>query len=143
MKEREELLLELRGQVDQEVPADQDVELREGGVHDDVLGGEDHHLADLFAHPVAPLLLDEEPAQALRRNVRGDVGRIDPRPGLVDGVLVQVGGKDLERNVSRGLHLLQGLPEDDGQGIGLLPCGAAGRPGPRIPPAGWRSGAPG
>ena len=110
VKERDELFLELRGQVDQEVPADQDVELREGRVHDDVLGGKDRHLADLLAHPVAPLLLDEEPAQALRRNVRGDVGRIDPRPGLVDGVPVQVGGEDLERNGFRRASPSAGPP---------------------------------
>ncbi len=110
VKERQELLLQLRGQVDEEVPADQDVELGEGRVHDDVLRGEDHHLADLLAHPVAALLLDEEPAQALRRDVRGDVGRIDALAGLVDGVPVQVGGEDLEREVPGGLHLLAGPP---------------------------------
>ena len=49
VKEREELLLQLRGQVDQQVPAAQDVELGEGRIHDEVLRGKDHHLADLFA----------------------------------------------------------------------------------------------
>ena len=47
-------------EVDQQVAAAQDVELGEGRVHDEVLRGEDHHLADLFADPVAALLLDEE-----------------------------------------------------------------------------------
>ena len=52
-------------------------------------------------HPVAVLLLDEEPAQPLRRHVRGDVGRIDALAGLVDRVPVQVGGEDLQREVLR------------------------------------------
>ena len=131
VKERQELLLQLRVQVDQQVPAGQDVELGEGRVHDEVLRGKDHHLADLFADPVAVLVLDKEPAQALRRHIRGDVGRIDALAGFVDGVPVQVGGKDLERKVPGRLHLLQRLFEDDGQGIGFLPRRAAGHPGPQ------------
>ena len=133
VKERDQFFLHLRVQVDQQVAADQDVELGEGRVHDHVLRGKDHHLADLLAHPVAVLVLDEEPAQALGRDVRGDVGRKDARARLVDGVPVQVGGKDLERKVPGRLDLLQRLLEDHGQGIGLLPRGAAGRPGPQHP----------
>ena len=101
MKERQELLLQLRGQVDEQVPAAQDVELGEGRVHDDVLRGKDHHLPDGLADPVAALVLDEEPAQALRRHIRGDVGRENALAGFLDGVPVQVGGEDLERECSR------------------------------------------
>ena len=110
VKERQQLLLQLRRQVDQQVAAAQDVELGEGRIHDDVLRGKDHHLADLLADPVAALVLDEEPAQALRRHVRGDVGREDALAGLVDGVPVQVGGEDLEREVPGRLELAPAPP---------------------------------
>ncbi len=99
MKERQELFLQFRRQIDQKVAADEDIQLGKGGVHDDVLRGEGHHLPDLLADPVAVLFLDKKPAQALGRNVRGDVGRIDPLAGLVDRVPVQVGGKDLQREI--------------------------------------------
>ena len=88
MKEGQEFLLQLRGKVDQEVPAAQDVELGEGRVHDDVLHGEDRHLPDLFGDPVAVLFFDEEPLEAFGKHVGGDVGRKNALAGLVDGFAV-------------------------------------------------------
>src|SRR5262249_11658633 len=73
VKQRDELLLQLRGQVNEQIAARQDVQLREGRIHDDVLWGKDHHLSDLFADPVATLLLNEESAQALGGDIGGDV----------------------------------------------------------------------
>ena len=75
VKQRNQFLLHLRGQIDQQVAAAQNVQLGEGRIHDEILRRKDHHLADLFAHPVAALLLGEEPLQPLRRNVGGDVVR--------------------------------------------------------------------
>ena len=99
MKERQELLLQFRSQVDQQVPTNQNVQLGEGRIHDDILRSEDHHLPDRFVDLVAALCLDEEPVQTLRRHIRDDVGREHTLAGLVNGVPVQVGGKDLERKV--------------------------------------------
>ena len=75
--------------------------------------------------------LDKELAQALRRHIRGDVGWKNGRAGLLDGIPVQIGGKDLERKVSGWLELLQRLLENDGQRIGLLSSRAADHPGPQ------------
>ena len=41
-------------------------------------------------------LLDEEAAQALRRDVLGDIGRIATGARRGDGVVVDIGGEDLE-----------------------------------------------
>ena len=131
MKERKEFFLHLRGQVDQQVPAAQNIQLGKGRVHDEVLRREDHRLPDLFAHPVAVFFFGKEPAQPLRRHVCGDIVRKDALAGLVNGVPVQVGGKDLQGKAPLGLDLLQRLLEHDGQGIGLLPGGAAGHPRPQ------------
>ena len=130
VKEGHQFFLQLRGQVDQEVAAAQDIELGEGGVHDDVLHGEDRHLPDIFGEAVAVLFFDEEPSEPLGRHIRGDVGRKDPLAGLVDGFTVEVGGEDLEGEASPVLHPVEGLFEDDRQGVRLLPRGAAGHPGP-------------
>ena len=131
VKERQQFFLQLRGQVDQQVPAAQDVELGEGRIHDEVLRGKDHHLPDGLADLVAALYLDEKPAQPFRRHIRGNVGRENGLAGFLDGVPVQVGGENLERSVPGRLELLQRLFEDDGQGISLLPGRAGGHPGPQ------------
>ena len=99
VKQRQQLFLQLRGQVDEQVPAAQDVELGEGRIHDEVLRGKDHHLPDGLADLVAALYLDEKPAQALRRHIGGNVGRENGLAGFLNGLAVQVGGEDLERSV--------------------------------------------
>ena len=103
VKQRHELLLHLGRQVDQQIAAAQEIQLGEGRIHDEALRGKDDQLADLAGHPAAVLILDEEPAHALGRDIRGNVFRIDARPGLVDRVLVQVGGENLQRDFLPGL----------------------------------------
>ena len=131
VKQRQELFLQFRGQIDQQVAADQDIQLGKGGIHDDVLGGEGHHLADLFADPVVVVLQDKKTLQPFRRDIHGDVGRIDPLAGLVDRIPVKVGGKDLQRDVLGLFGLFHRLLEDDRQRIGLLTGRTTGRPGPQ------------
>ena len=70
MKERHELFLQLRRQIDEQVPAGHEIDLGEGRIHDEVLRRKDHHLADILCDPVAVLVLDEEPAQAFLRHIR-------------------------------------------------------------------------
>jgi len=74
MKQRNQFSLHLRGQINQQVAAAQNVQLGEGRVHDEILRRKDHHLADLLAHPVAVFFPGEEPLQPGIRNVGGDVG---------------------------------------------------------------------
>ena len=96
VKQRNQFLLHLRGQIDQQVAAAQDVQLGKGRIHDEILRRKNHHLANLFAHPVAVFFLGKEPAQPLRRHVGGDIGRKEALAGLVNRVPVQVGGEDLQ-----------------------------------------------
>ena len=131
MEERQEFRLQLRRQVDEQVPAAHQVELGEGRIHDEILPREDDHLPDGPGDLVAAIQLDEEPVQPLRRHIRGDVGWEHRRAGFLDGVFVEVGREDLERVASGRLELLQRLFEDDGQGIGFLPSRAGGHPDPQ------------
>ncbi len=130
MKERQELFLDLWGEVDQEIAAYEQIKLGEWGVHDEVLRGEGDHLADLGTDPEAPLLLDEETAQPLLGHVGRYVRGIEPLAGLFYGVGVEIGGEDLQRDTPLGLKPLQRLLEDHGEGIGLLPGRAPRRPCP-------------
>ena len=45
--------LQFRVEIDQQVPADHEIELREGRILDDVMRGKDERLADLFADVIA------------------------------------------------------------------------------------------
>ena len=60
--QRQELLLRLGIDVDQEVSTTEDVELRERRIDEDVLRRKDHQVADFFLDPVALALADENRA---------------------------------------------------------------------------------
>ena len=69
MKRGDRLLLQARLEIDQEIAATDEVHARERRVGDQVLPREDHHFAQRLADAVAAFLLDEEPPQALGRDV--------------------------------------------------------------------------
>jgi len=100
--------------------------------------GEYHHVPEGLGDPVGVLLGDEEPAQSLGSQVVGDARRIAPHPGGLHRFRIDVGGEDLNRE--SGPHRLQGLADEDGQGVGLLTGGAAHHPGPEAPPLRRRQG---
>ncbi len=126
MKERQDLLLDLRLQVNQQVAATDQVQFREGRIADQVLLGKHHRLADLLVDPVGVLAFDKELPQTLRRDVRGDAFRVDAGPGERQGVLVDVGGEDLDlAGLVPGSQL---FGQQDGDRVGFFPRGAAGHP---------------
>ncbi len=88
-------------------------------------------LADGFCHLIAALHLDEEAVQPLRRNVGGDVGREHALARLLDGLLIQIGGEDLQGDVFGRFEFFQRLFEEDRQGIGFLAGGTGGYPRPQ------------
>ena len=69
----------LRGaiEVDEQVAARHQIEMRERRILDHVVVREQHHLAQLLAHAVGVALLAEEAAQPLRRHVGGVVQRVE------------------------------------------------------------------
>ncbi len=73
MERLDDPLLNRPIQVDQEVAAGDQIEVRERRIADDVVRGEQHQLAQLTPYPVAPGLAHEEALQALLREI-GDVG---------------------------------------------------------------------
>ena len=130
MKQEDQLLLQLRPQVDHEVAATDEVEFGEGRVLDHVLLGKDNHVADALADavPGAVRFGGKKPRQSLGREVGGDAGRVETGAGGGDRAAVDVGGEHLRR-----VTLLEGLDpllEEHREGIGLLAGGAPGRPHP-------------
>lgn len=109
MKRGNQPLLQLRGQIDEQVAAADDVQLREGWIHDDVLWRKHHHLPDLLAHAEATLLVYEEAPEPLRRDVGCDVVRIQAKARAIDGVPIQIGSKNLQRDVASSLERLNSL----------------------------------
>ena len=117
-------------EIDQQVAATEQIELGERRVLDDVLHGEHHRVADVFLHLVAGVVLGKEAAQAFRRDVLGDVGRIVTGPRHGDGVVVEVGGVDLNVQfpLLPGADLILQLEQEDGDRVGFLAAGATGHP---------------
>ncbi len=128
MESGDQAVLQLRLEVDHQVAAAEQVEAREGRVLDDVLDGEHDHLADLLLHAIAGVLLGEEAAQALRRDIQRDVRRIEPGTCDGDGVVVEVGRVELDPDLAVGVvHV---LAQQDRDRVGLLAGRAARDPGP-------------
>ncbi len=126
VEERQDLLLQRRLQVDEQVAAADQVDLGEGRIGQHVVPGEHAHVADRLADAVAAVHLREEAPQALRRDVVQDVLRVDARAGLVDDRSVQVGGEDLDRELAAAG--LGDLGAGDRDRVGLLAGRAAQHP---------------
>ena len=126
VKSRDQAVLDFRFQVDHQVAATKQVEPGEGRILDDVLHGEHHHFADIFLDPVACVLLDEKVAQPLRRNILGNIGRVDTGACHGDGILVEIGG--VEQYLEFPMRIIHAFAQQYRDGIGLLAGGAACHP---------------
>src|SRR3989304_8491804 len=119
MKSRDKPVLKFRFEVNQQVPASDQIQLGEGRILDHILGGKDDHFPDFLLDPVAGLLLDKKPSQSLRGDIRGNRGRVAAGTGLRDRVLINVRAVDLDFELLLGI--IHALPEEDGNGVGLFP----------------------
>ena len=126
MKERQEPFLQFRGQIDQQIAAAHQVQFGEGRVHDDVLGGEGHHLSDLLAHQEVFSCRDKKSVQTFCRDIGNGFGRVEPLAGLVDRILVEIGGKNLRAEIPGRFELFLRFQKDHGQGISFFTSRAAG-----------------
>jgi hypothetical protein len=88
-------LLRLAVDVDEQVAAAHEVELREGRVAQHVVRREEHRLAQLLSDTVVPPLPDEEAAEALGREVGSDGVGVDAGARVLKRLLVDVRGEDL------------------------------------------------
>ena len=126
VKKREEVLLQLRAEVDQQIAATDQIELEKGRILDDVLLGEDQQVADAFVDAIAAAIGGEEARQAFGRKIGGDAGRIAAGAGGRDGLAVDVRGEELHGEA--GLDRLHALDQQDGERVGLLARGTARGP---------------
>ena len=72
VEDRDHPVLQVAVQVDEQVPARQQVDTREWRILDQVVGGEDAHLAQLLRHSVRVTLPHEPAGQPFLRHMIGD-----------------------------------------------------------------------
>ena len=119
--------LQRLAEVDEDVPAAQQVELGEWRVARDIVPDEDAQLAHGRADAPAALGSREEALQPiLPQPVHRDVG-VEPRARRLDGLLAEVRAEDQDR--VRGDAAVEVLDERDGQRVDLLTGGAPHHPG--------------
>ena len=128
VEDRDQLLLQRRVHVDQEVAAGDQVEARERRVPDDVVMSEHAALAQRAADPIGAILPDEELLQALGRDVVLDRQGIAPVARQLQRGNVDVAGEDLEFGHDPGSR--HPFAQRDGDRVGLFPGGATGDPNP-------------
>src|SRR3989442_11656567 len=96
MESGERLLLQTRLKINQQVAATDEVHARERRVADEILPGEDDHLAQRLDDPVAAFLLDKKASQALRRDILHEALGVKTVPGFVQQRVVEVRAEHLE-----------------------------------------------
>ena len=120
--------LRLAGEVHERVPAHQEIDSRDRRVLDEVVPAEDDRATDVLVEEI-PIV---DALEVSRAQLRGDVldllGRVGRVARLDQRVLVDVGGIDLHPSTERLDAELLG--QDHGEGVRLLPGGAAGAPDP-------------
>ena len=126
MEQREDLSLQRRLEIDQQIAATDEIEPRKGWIAHQVLRREHHAVAQLLGHLVSVALSFEMLPQAFRGNVGGDVLQIEADAGFRQRFLVEVGGKDL--HVAGFLRRGVLLKQQHGEGIRLFTGRASGHP---------------
>ena len=126
VKDAEQPALQRGGHVDEHVPAHDQVDLREGRITCQVLAREDAEIAHRLGDAVSAVDLDEEAPQSLRRDVDRDAVGIRAVPRVLDGVLADVGGEDLNRDHVEAVA--EALEQRDRDGVRLFARGTAGDP---------------
>src|SRR5262245_12257354 len=76
VKQIDYLALRVGLKIDQDIPADDQIEPRKGRILQEVVLREHHDVAQRLGDPVPALLVAKEPVQSLARNVIGDGRRI-------------------------------------------------------------------
>jgi hypothetical protein len=126
VKAAEHLLLRRRLQVDQHVPAADEVDARERRVLDDVVVREHHRLAQLGHDLVVFAVRDEEAGQPLGRDLGDRLFVVQRARRDPERAVVHVGREDLERSAA----LRRKLIEQDRERVDLFAGRAACDPHP-------------
>src|SRR6186997_2856880 len=97
VQERDQLALQIGVEVDQHVPASDQIDPREGRIADQIMRRKDAHIADRFGDLIETPILDEEARQLLAGNMLDDALVVPALPGYLQRVLVNVGREHLHR----------------------------------------------
>jgi hypothetical protein len=96
VEERDDLALQKRAEVNEDIAAGDQIEVPKGRINQDVLPREDTHVPNGFVDLNNCALPGEKTAQALVRNVLGDVLGINAATRPLDALLADVRGEKLE-----------------------------------------------
>src|SRR2546421_4890355 len=80
--------------IDEKIPAAADIEPGEGRIAQNILRRKDDHFPQLFLDAIGRFLLIEKKLEAFRRHFAFYPAREETRPGLVEGALGSIRGKN-------------------------------------------------
>src|SRR6266851_2170184 len=103
MKDGHDPFLQNRLEVDQHVPATDDVDPRKRRILEKIVPSENTDIADRFINSIATFHFDEKPSQALRRDIRHNTLRVGPCAGFLNTFLAEVRAKKLEGNIAASI----------------------------------------
>ena len=126
MEQRDHALLHSWVEVDQQIPAANQVELGKGRIAGKVLRRKHHRVAQRLAGFVVWLLMHEIALQALGRYVVGNAFGVQTQACRFQRLLVDIGCENLQRG--RLLNAPQQFAQADRQRIGFFAGSAAGHP---------------
>ncbi|MNQ72786.1 hypothetical protein D3C85_874980 [compost metagenome] len=126
VEQRNDLLLQFRAQIDQQIATTDQIQPGKRGVLDQILLGKDQHVADAFMNAIAASIgfQGEKPLQPFRADVGRHAGRINTGACRSNRLTVDISGEHLNPVI-----LLEGFAvflQENGQGIGLLAGRTAG-----------------
>ena len=130
VEDREQVSLKYILEIDQQVPAADQVKFTKRRILKNIVLREHDHLADLVADDIAVSLAAEIAAQARHAHILADVVAVDASACHSNRIRVQIRGKDL--HISSHAELIHYFREQDRNGIGFLTCGAARHPDTKL-----------
>src|SRR3954462_10989578 len=95
MEKRDNLALQNRAEVNQYIPAGDEIQVREGRINEHILARKNAQVPDGFVNLVIAIHLGEKAAKTLGLNVLKTVFRINPVVRAFDADIADVGGKNL------------------------------------------------
>ena len=130
MENVEHLRLRFSGQVDEQVPATDQVAAGEGRVSQEIVGGEEDLLPNLLPHPIAAVIAQEKFPKAFGRDIRLDHRWVKAIARIGDRLLVDVGGEHLD--VRRSVEVSRVFAKQHRHRVRFLARRAAGHPDPHL-----------
>src|SRR5260370_2542071 len=118
MKDGHDPFLQNRLEVDQHVPATDDVDPRKRRILEKIVPSETTTIPDRFINSIATFHFAEKPSQALRRDIPPNTLRVGPRAGFLNTSLAEVRAKKLEGNIAASIP--QELDQRNCLRVGLL-----------------------